>query len=54
MTRWPDWRRISTCAIRLVDGQGNFGNIDGDNPAAARYTEARMTAVAEAMLDGLE
>ncbi len=37
----------------LVDGQGNFGNIDGDNPAAARYTEARMTIVAEAMLDGL-
>ncbi|WP_204113001.1 DNA topoisomerase IV subunit A [Shimia biformata] len=37
----------------LVDGQGNFGNIDGDNPAASRYTEARMTIVAEAMLDGL-
>ena len=37
----------------LVDGQGNFGNIDGDNPAASRYTEARMTAVAEAMLQGL-
>ena len=37
----------------LVDGQGNFGNIDGDNPAAARYTEARMTATAEAMLTGL-
>ncbi|MRU14710.1 DNA topoisomerase IV subunit A [Roseovarius sp. A21] len=37
----------------LVDGQGNFGNIDGDNPAASRYTEARMTAVAEAMLNGL-
>ncbi len=37
----------------LVDGQGNFGNIDGDNPAASRYTEARLTAVAEAMLDGL-
>jgi len=37
----------------LVDGQGNFGNIDGDNPAAPRYTEARMTAVAEAMLEGL-
>lgn len=37
----------------LVDGQGNFGNIDGDNPAASRYTEARMTFVAEAMLDGL-
>lgn len=38
----------------LVDGQGNFGNIDGDNPAASRYTEARMTFVAEAMLQGLE
>ncbi|PHO05983.1 DNA topoisomerase IV subunit A [Rhodobacteraceae bacterium 4F10] len=37
----------------LVDGQGNFGNIDGDNPAAARYTEARMTPVAEALLQGL-
>jgi topoisomerase-4 subunit A len=37
----------------LVDGQGNFGNIDGDNPAASRYTEARMTPVAEAMLEGL-
>jgi topoisomerase-4 subunit A len=37
----------------LVDGQGNFGNIDGDNPAAERYTEARMTAAAEALLDGL-
>ncbi|XDA98790.1 DNA topoisomerase IV subunit A [Sulfitobacter sp. LCG007] len=37
----------------LVDGQGNFGNIDGDNPAASRYTEARLTAVAEALLDGL-
>ncbi|MGJ8604500.1 MAG: DNA topoisomerase IV subunit A [Marivita sp.] len=37
----------------LVDGQGNFGNIDGDNPAAARYTEARLTVVAEALLEGL-
>jgi topoisomerase-4 subunit A len=37
----------------LVDGQGNFGNIDGDNPAAARYTEARLTAAAEALLEGL-
>ena len=37
----------------LVDGQGNFGNIDGDNPAAARYTEARLTTVAEALLEGL-
>ena len=38
----------------LVDGQGNFGNIDGDNPAASRYTEARMTAFAEALLEGLD
>jgi topoisomerase-4 subunit A len=38
----------------LVEGQGNFGNIDGDNPAAMRYTEARMTAVTRAMLDGIE
>ncbi|MGJ8582535.1 MAG: DNA topoisomerase IV subunit A [Marinosulfonomonas sp.] len=37
----------------LVDGQGNFGNIDGDNPAASRYTEARMTSAAEALLVGL-
>ncbi len=37
----------------LVDGQGNFGNIDGDNPAAARYTEARMTQAAEALMEGL-
>ncbi|PKP62607.1 MAG: DNA topoisomerase IV subunit A, partial [Alphaproteobacteria bacterium HGW-Alphaproteobacteria-8] len=38
----------------LIDGQGNFGNIDGDNAAAQRYTEARMTAVAQAMLEGLD
>jgi topoisomerase-4 subunit A len=41
--RWP-----------LVDGQGNFGNIDGDNAAAMRYTEARMTEVASLLLDGLD
>src|SRR5947208_2352146 len=38
----------------LVDGQGNFGNIDGDNPAAYRYTEARMTAVAGLILEGID
>ncbi|MFD1883220.1 DNA topoisomerase IV subunit A [Paracoccus pacificus] len=37
----------------LVDGQGNFGNIDGDNPAASRYTEARLTSAAEALMEGL-
>src|SRR5438270_2328167 len=38
----------------LVDGQGNFGNIDGDNPAAMRYTEARLTDVARLLLEGLD
>src|SRR5216684_3538010 len=38
----------------LVDGQGNFGNIDGHNAAAMRYTESRLSAVAQAMLDGLD
>ena len=38
----------------MVDGQGNFGNIDGDNAAAMRYTEARMTEVAMALLDGID
>ena len=38
----------------LVDGQGNFGNIDGDSAAAYRYTEARMTHAAELLLDGLD
>ncbi len=37
----------------LVDGQGNFGNIDGDNAAAMRYTEARMTEVATQLLEGI-
>ena len=38
----------------LVDGQGNFGNIDGDNPAADRYTEARLTPVAADLLEGID
>ena len=38
----------------LVEGQGNFGNIDGDNAAAMRYTEARLTEVAKALLDGID
>src|SRR3989440_1037855 len=38
----------------LVDGQGNFGNVDGDNPAAMRYTEARLTDVAQLLLDGID
>src|SRR5256714_2623480 len=38
----------------LIDGQGNFGNVDGDNPAAMRYTEARLTEVAGLLLDGID
>jgi topoisomerase-4 subunit A len=38
----------------LVEGQGNFGNIDGDSAAAMRYTEARMTDVATRLLDGID
>jgi topoisomerase-4 subunit A len=38
----------------LIDGQGNFGNIDGDNPAAMRYTESRLTKAAEALLEGID
>jgi DNA gyrase subunit A len=45
-----DW----TMRYTLVDGQGNFGNQDGDPPAAMRYTEARLQRVAEAMLDDIE
>ena len=40
--------------VPLVDGQGNFGSVDGDSPAAMRYTEARLTAVAETMLQDLK
>ena len=41
--RWP-----------LIDGQGNFGNIDGDNAAAMRYTEARLTKISELLLEGID
>ncbi|MDH7794657.1 MULTISPECIES: DNA topoisomerase IV subunit A [unclassified Beijerinckia] len=38
----------------LIEGQGNFGNVDGDSPAAYRYTEARMTEVARMLLEGID
>src|SRR5690349_4007936 len=38
----------------LIDGQGNFGNIDGDNAAAMRYTESRLTEVARLLIDGID
>ena len=43
-----------TVRYPLIDGQGNFGNIDGDNAAAMRYTEARLTEYAEALLEGID
>src|ERR687890_2133981 len=49
-------RLAQSFALRypLVDGQGNFGNIDGDNAAAYRYTEARLTEVARLLLEGID
>ena len=49
-------RLAQTFSLRypLVDGQGNFGNIDGDNAAAYRYTEARLTQVAIDLMEGLD
>ncbi|PCI04500.1 MAG: DNA topoisomerase IV subunit A [Hyphomicrobiales bacterium] len=48
-------RLAQSFAVRypLIDGQGNFGNVDGDNAAAMRYTEARMTEVATLLMDGI-
>src|SRR6202171_5739042 len=46
--------RDSAVRYPLVEGQGNFGNVDGDNAAAMRYTESRLTAVAEALLEGTD
>ncbi len=40
--------------VPLIDGQGNFGNIDGDNPAAMRYTESRLTEAAMLLLEGID
>src|SRR5690606_15207435 len=50
MARLAQWFNMR---YPLVDGQGNYGNIDGDGPAASRYTEARLTAAAEALMEGL-
>ena len=49
-------RLAQNFAVRypLVEGQGNFGSVDGDPPAAMRYTEARLTALSEAILDDLD
>ena len=40
--------------VRLIDGQGNFGSVDGDAPAAMRYTESRLTKIAHTLLDDID
>jgi hypothetical protein len=52
MTLWFVWLRNGVLSI--VDGQGNFGSVDGDSPAAMRYTEARMRKISEEILADIE
>ena len=47
-------RRIFSTRYLMVDGHGNFGSVDGDSAAAMRYTEVRMTKIAETMLEDIE
>ncbi len=54
MIPWCVWHNLSPCEYLLVDGQGNFGSVDGDAPAAMRYTEVRMTRLAHALMADLE
>jgi len=53
-TRWCVWLRTGPCVTCFVDGQGNFGSVDGDSPAAMRYTEVRMRKIAEEMLSDID
>ena len=50
MMPWSVWPRIFHLRVPVVQGQGNFGSVDGDPPAAMRYTEARMAKIADAIL----
>ena len=54
MTRWCGWRSQFSMRYMLVDGQGNFGSVDGDSPAAMRYTEVRMAKITHEMLTDLD
>ena len=53
-TRWCAWRSRSSLRYPLVDGQGNFGSVDGDPPAAERYTEARLSRIAATLLEDID
>ena len=52
--QWCEWRKNSRLRYPLIDGQGNFGSIDGDPPAAMRYTESRLDRIAKHMLEDIE
>ena len=54
MTPWCAWPRDFSMRYPLIDGHGNFGSVDGDPPAAYRYTEARMAKMANEMLREIE
>src|SRR5712692_2271044 len=49
-----DWNKSYKKSARVVDGQGNFGSVDGDAPAAMRYTEVRMSRIASELLADIE
>ncbi|WP_343386931.1 DNA gyrase subunit A [Candidatus Amarobacter glycogenicus] len=53
-TRSSAWPRNSPSATPLIDGQGNFGSVDGDPPAAMRYTESRLSTIAEELLADID
>ena len=53
-TRWCVWRRSGRCATRSWTGRGNFGSMDGDSPAAMRYTEARMKKITDEVMADID
>ena len=54
MIQWLEWLKIGVLRYLMVDGQGNYGSVDGDSPAAMRYTEARMQKISEEMVADLD
>lgn len=54
MMPWSEWRKIFSMRYPIVEGQGNFGSIDGDPPAAMRYTEVRMAKITDQMYGDIE
>ena len=54
MIPWCVWPNLGPLGISLVDGQGNFGSVDGDSPAAMRYTEARLKRISEDLLGDIQ